>query len=65
MAIFGGKGNELEHWIFHKKKGKFDGYITEKDQLVKQMGGEGSFTNASTDTSRGDSLEQLFNQGGN
>lgn len=65
VALFGNKGNELEHWIFHKKKGKFDGYITEKDQLVKQMGGEGSFTNASTDTSRGDSLEQLFIQGGN
>lgn len=65
VALFGGKGGELEHWIFHKKKGKFDGYITEKSELVKQMGGEGSFTNTSTDTSRGDSLEQLFIQGGN
>ena len=65
VALFGGKGGELEHWIYHKKKGKFDGYITEKSELVKQMGGEGSFTNTSTDTSRGDSLEQLFIQGGN
>ena len=64
VALFGGKGKELEHWIYHKKKGKFDNYITGKDELVKQMGGEGSFTNTSTDTSRGDSLEQLY-KGGN
>lgn len=64
VALFGGKGNELEHWIYHKKKDKFDGYITGKDELVKKMGGEGSFTDVSTDTSRGDSLEQLYKQGG-
>ena len=64
IALFGGKGNELEHWIYHKKKDKFDGYITRKDELVKQMGGEGNFVLTSDNTSRGDSLEKLFIQGG-
>ena len=63
IALFGGKGNEIEHWIYHKKKDKFDGYIMGKDDLVGKMGGEGKFAE-STNTSRGDSLEQLYKQGG-
>lgn len=60
IAIYAGKGNEIDHWIYRKKKGKFDGYITSKDELVKQMGGQSNFIDTSTDTSRGDALEKMY-----
>lgn len=65
IALYGGQGDKLEHWIYRKKKDKFNGYITEKSQLVQQMGGKNSFVDTSIDTSRGDFLEQIYNQGGN
>lgn len=64
VALYGGQGDKLEHWIYRKKKGKFDGYIMDKSQLVQKMGGEGNFVDTSTDTSKGDSYEQLYKQGG-
>lgn len=60
IAIYAGKGGEIDHWIYRKKKGKFDGYITSKDELVKQMGGQSNFVDTSTDTSRGDALEKTY-----
>lgn len=42
IMLYAGKGNEMEHWIYKKKKGKFDGYITDIDTYANNMGGSGA-----------------------
>lgn len=63
VALIGGKGKELDHWIFKKKSSKFDKYITERSSYESSMGGESYIRNSSTPTenSRGNNLEELFN----
>lgn len=39
IAIYSGKAESI-NWIFEKKKGKFDDYITSKEFYSKSMGGE-------------------------
>ena len=39
IAIYGGKSENI-NWIFEKKKGKFDDYITSTESYSKSMGGE-------------------------
>lgn len=29
------KGNEIDHWIFKKKKGKYDGYMADADKYAQ------------------------------
>ena len=41
IALFGGDSDKLDHWIYPKVKGKFDGYITSIEQFNKSMGGNG------------------------
>lgn len=41
IASFSGKGEEIQ-WIYRKQKGKFDDYITTKEQYNQSMGGNGS-----------------------
>ena len=38
VALFGGNGDKIEHWIYKKKKGKYDKYITSVDDYAKIMG---------------------------
>jgi hypothetical protein len=64
IFLYAGKGKDIDHWIYRKKRNKLDGYITEKSTLVQQMGGNNNFVDTSVNTSRGDSLEQLYKQGG-
>lgn len=64
IFLYAGKGKDIDHWIYRKKRNKLDGYITEKSTLVQQMGGDNNFVDTSVNTSRGDSLEQLYKQGG-
>lgn len=40
VALFGGKGKELDHWIYKKKSGKFDEYVTELKQYAGKFGAE-------------------------
>ena len=41
IAIYAGKPNDV-NWIFEKKKGKFDDYITSKETYNRSMGGDGN-----------------------
>lgn len=53
IALFAGKGDEIEHWIYKKKKNKMDGYFVTTEQYAKSMGqkptdivqGDGSVSN--------------------
>lgn len=38
IALYAGKGKELDHWIYKKPKNKFDGYITEVDKYAQNLG---------------------------
>lgn len=38
IALFAGKGDEIEHWIYKKKKNKMDGYFVATEQYAKSMG---------------------------
>ena len=60
IAIYGGKGKELEHWIYKDKKNKFDGYSTSVEQFNKSMGGDGTVLSAGN-TARGDALLSQMN----
>lgn len=41
IALFGGKGSEIEHWIYRNKKGKFDGKVISVSDYNKSGGGNG------------------------
>ena len=40
ILLYAGKGNEMDHWIYKKKKGKFDGYFQSVKQYTEKMGGD-------------------------
>lgn len=40
VALFNGKGNEMDHWIYKNSKGKFDDYITSVDSYTRSMGSD-------------------------
>ena len=48
VALFGGKSDKLDHWIFKKKKDRFDGYIQSVDSYAQSMGGDKSIKTSDT-----------------
>lgn len=50
IMLYAGKGNEIDHWIYKKKKDKFDGYITSVESYNKSMGGDGKVKQANSNT---------------
>ena len=58
IALFGGGADKLDHWIYKKKKGKYDKYITSVDDYAKSMG---SNSNAIKSTENFD-LNKLLNK---
>lgn len=61
IVMYAGKGNEIDHWIYRKKKGKFDGYFQSSKQYIEKMGGD-SAIKISQDSSKtmGESYNQQF-----
>lgn len=59
IALFSDGGKNLEHWIYKKKKDKFDGYIKSVDSYTKSMGGEQSIK--VSDMNLSDSYLNQFN----
>lgn len=39
VVLFTGNGNKIDHWLFKKKKGKFDDYITSFEDFSQKMRG--------------------------
>lgn len=58
IAVYAGKDKELDHWIYKKKKNKYDGYFTSEEQYSRSMGGDGKVKSSSSIT--GDILQQQF-----
>lgn len=59
VALFGGKGKELPHWIYRKKKNKFNDYFISDKAYHKSMGGDGNIT--PTITKSPNPYEQQYN----
>lgn len=59
VALFGGKGKELPHWIHRKKKNKFNDYFISDKAYHKSMGGDGNLTQTIAKSSS--SYEQQYN----
>ena len=56
IALYAGKGKELDHWIYKKPKNKFEGYITEVDKYAQNLG----TTNAEIPIANTSQYQQLY-----
>lgn len=54
-----GKTKDYEHYIYKKKKGKYDKYITSVEDFSRSMGGKGQVNQTTGNTSS--NLQQQFN----
>ena len=58
VSLFGNDSDKIQ-WIYKRKTNKFDKYITDKTDIVKNMGNK--FSYIADDNSRGDMLDTMFN----
>ena len=61
ILLYAGKGNEIDHWIYKKKKDKFNGYIVDADSYAQSMGGDKNAIKTTSNTQFGDNLSQQYN----
>lgn len=61
ILLYAGKGNEIDHWIYKKKKDKYDGYMTDADSYAQSMGGDANAIKVTSNTEQGDALSQQYN----
>lgn len=60
IMLYAGKGNEIDHWIFKKKRDKFDGYISNADKYANSMGSDKNAIKISSNSIYGDNLSQQY-----
>lgn len=61
IMLYAGKSGDIDHWIYKKKKDKYDGYMTSAEAYSKSMGTEYNSIKSTSDTSVGDNLSQQYN----
>lgn len=61
ILLYAGKDNEIDHWIYKKKKDKFDGYMTDADSYAQSMGGDRNAIKTASNMQFGDNLSQQYN----
>lgn len=59
ILIYAGKGNEIDHWIYKKKKDRYDGYMTDTETYSRSFGGD-SNSIKQTSSNIGDNLSQQY-----
>ena len=59
ISLYCGKGQEFGHWIYKKKSGKYDSYVTNVESYKKKLG-DGSIRQSSN-SDIGSNLERQFN----
>lgn len=60
IALYTGKANKVPHWIFRKKTGRFDGYITSRGEFAKSMGADESQIISSIDHGETGQLSAMY-----
>ena len=61
LILYSGQAEKADHWLFPKKKDKFEGYITDVGDYSKSMGGDGK-VKTSSNTSMGDNYTNILNK---
>ena len=61
LILYSGQAEKTDHWLFPKKKDKFEGYITDVGDYSKSMGGDGK-VKTSSNTSMGDNYTNMLNK---
>lgn len=62
ILLYAGKGNEIDHWIFKKKEGKYNGYMTDADRYAQSMGSNVNAIKTTSGTDYGDNLSQVYDK---
>lgn len=62
IMLYAGKSGDIDHWIYKKKKDKYDGYMTDADKYSQSMGGDINAIKSTSNTQYGDNLSQQYNQ---
>lgn len=62
IMLYAGKSGDIDHWIYKKKKDKYDGYMTDADKYSQSMGGDINAIKSTSNTQYGDVLSQQYNQ---
>lgn len=62
IMLYAGKAKELEHWIYKKKKDKFEDYFTFVEQYSNKFGGDGQIKSSNVPQNNlvGNSYNQQF-----
>lgn len=60
-AILSGHSNDIEHWIYRKKRNKFDAYVTDVDSYAQSMGNQHNTILQTSGTNVGNQHLQQFN----
>ena len=58
ISLYAGK--DVDHWIFKKKRDKFDGYIANADKYASSMGGDKNAIKSTSNTIYGDNLSLQY-----
>lgn len=61
ILLYAGKGNEIDHWIYKKKKNKYDGYMIDSEAYASKIGANQSSIKSTSDVQYGENLTQQFN----
>lgn len=61
IMLYAGKGNEIDHWIYKKKKNKYDGYMIDSEAYASKIGANQSSIKSTSDVQYGENLTQQFN----
>lgn len=61
IAVYAGKTNEMEHWIYKRKKDKYSDYVMSVEEYSKSIGGDSQVLK-NTNSTRGDELDAMYNK---
>ena len=61
IALYAGQGNNIEHWIYRKKKDKYAEYMVSMDSYAKSMGADVNAIKSAPSAISGDILTQQYN----
>lgn len=61
IMLYAGKSGDIDHWIYKKKKDRYDGYMVSTDAYSKSMGADVSAIKSTSNTQNGDILSQQYN----
>ena len=61
ILLYAGQGNNIEHWIYRKKKDKYAEYMVSMDSYAKSMGADVNAIKSAPSAISGDILTQQYN----